>query len=344
MPYAMPGPQVEPSASYWAGISSLRALSFGKIKDLDIPRHPQSSSTLQREIAFLEFLALPASRTNPALLDPVKLEAAATPKPSAVGLTVRPLSFFLTAPLRPYQGPDAVFVASAPATDDVVRTGMELARYFRSETPSLAHRNAVTYLLHQQQLTDPTRAWSPPRQALVWATLDTAIHSALMAAWYVKWLLREERTSRRERPVEANPKWTSLSDVLNDYAFPAGMPDSAPVPGTTPDIAGPHPSPGTPRHPAYPAAHSTYAAAASTVLAYFFPSRAEDFRDLADNIGVARLWGGVHWPTDHTTGMKIGKQVGEAVLEQIEDIPLAPDHRMTIPSINDLRDEYDDLD
>ena len=46
----------------------------------------------------------------------------------------------------------------------------------------------------------------------------------------------------------------------------------------------------------------------------------------------------------HTTGMKIGKQVGEAVLDQIEDIPLAPDHRMTIPSINDLRDEYDHLD
>ena len=64
MPYAMRGPQVEPSASYWADISSLRALRFGRIKDLDIPRHPQSSSTLQRDISLLEFLALPVSRAK----------------------------------------------------------------------------------------------------------------------------------------------------------------------------------------------------------------------------------------------------------------------------------------
>jgi len=59
------------------------------------------------------------------------------------------------------------------------------------------------------------------------------------------------------------------------------------------------PTPGTPRHPAYPSGHSTYSAAAAFTLIAFFPQYAEDLLRLADNTGVARLWAGVHWRSDH---------------------------------------------
>jgi membrane-associated phospholipid phosphatase len=52
------------------------------------------------------------------------------------------------------------------------------------------------------------------------------------------------------------------------------------------------PTPGTPRHPAYPSGHSTYSAAAAFTLIAFFPQYAEDLLRLADNTGVARLWAG----------------------------------------------------
>ena len=104
------------------------------------------------------------------------------------------------------------------------------------------------------------------------------------------------------------------------------------------------PSPGTPRHPAWPSGHSTYSAAASHLLEYFFsPESLEEpdadlFRDfppgsdqimeprwiaaelrrLANNIGEARLWAGVHWHSDHIAGQKVGRSAAQAVIEQLK--------------------------
>jgi hypothetical protein len=244
MPYDLPGPQVEPAASWWPGVSVLRTLDLRTVHDLVVPQHPATPARLDQEIEFLDVLAQPGHRTDPGLLDPAKLAQQAVPAPAAVGLQVRPLSFFLTAALRPYQPRDAVYARSAASTDDVVRNGLELGRYFLSETPGLAHRTALTYLLHRRALDDPTSVWSPPRQALVHAALDTAIASALQAAWYVKWLSGRSRTARRPRPVE----WTgssTLSDVLADHAFDPDHPELPPV-------APPSAAPG---HPAAPGVH-----------------------------------------------------------------------------------------
>jgi hypothetical protein len=84
-----------------------------------------------------------------------------------------------------------------------------------------------------------------------------------------------------------------------------------------PNPAGSFSTPGTPRHPAYPSGHSTYSAAAAFTLIAFFPQYAEDLLRLADNTGVARLWAGVHWRTDHTFGQLVGRAVAELIVNQL---------------------------
>jgi hypothetical protein len=181
----------------------------------------------------------------------------------------------------------------------VILTGRELARYFESETPGLAHRLALNYLL-------PTTNWSPPRQALVWMALDVAIYSALAAAWYFKWR-GPAGVSRRPRPIECDYRVSVLYNRAVDCDGDAdGERRTMPTP-----------SPGTPRHPAYPSGHSTYSAAASEVLSYFFPDYAGEFDDLADNAGLARLWAGIHWRSDHTAGQALGRFIARRLIKQI---------------------------
>lgn len=86
----------------------------------------------------------------------------------------------------------------------------------------------------------------------------------------------------------------------------------------------PNPSPGTPRHPAYPSGHSTYGGAASELLSYFFPDYSEELDRLADNCGMARLWAGIHWRSDHVQGMRLGRCVARMVIEQLEQSCICP--------------------
>jgi membrane-associated phospholipid phosphatase len=183
----------------------------------------------------------------------------------------------------------------------IIQTGRELARYFEAETPGLAHRQALNQLLLFTN-------WSPPRQALVWMALDVAIYSALTAAWYFKWR-GPAGVSRRLRPIEYDYRVSVLYDRAVDCD---GDADGQIRPF-------PKPSPGTPRHPAYPSGHSTYSAAASEILSYFFPEFTAEFDNLANNIGTARLWAGVHWRSDHTAGDMLGRCVARLIIEQLRN-------------------------
>jgi membrane-associated phospholipid phosphatase len=210
------------------------------------------------------------------------------------------------------------------ATVPVIRTGRELARYFENETPGLAHRHALNLLLRDAD-------WSPPREAWVWAALDVTIYSALTAAWYYKWyadnpaspsknppgVVRAGLTSRRPRPFERDSR---VGVLYNREVSALGDGDGRRRPT-------PNPSPGTPRHPAYPSGHSTYGAAASEVLAWFFPDYREELNRLADNAGVARLWAGIHYRSDHVQGARLGRTVACLVIEQLMKsfIPRTPD-------------------
>ena len=227
----------------------------------------------------------------------------------------------------------AVMVNRFPG-EQIIRTGRGMARAVESETPGLFHRHALSYLIS-------TRNWSPPRQALVWAALDVAIASALQAAWYYKWLSPRALTSRRQRPIEyARDKGIPL-DVLFD------RPDELnPAYNLCPDGRvfcdedNANNASGTPRHPAYPSGHSTYSGAASEMLKWFFGNDktpafltphldlgsqpgttiGQELDNMADNIGLGRMWAGIHWRSDHEAGLKLGRTVACLVIQQLADM------------------------
>lgn len=71
-----------------------------------------------------------------------------------------------------------------------------------------------------------------------------------------------------------------------------------------------------PNHPSYPSAHSTIGATAAVVLTNNFPEDREKWWRLAEEAGMSRIWGGIHYPADHEAGKKLGIKVGETVLRQ----------------------------
>lgn len=321
--YDLPGqlpdfPQVELEASYWFRCPVLCIVSMKKVraaldKELNKPvnRYPLSGSpTALAELQELrDFFT---DRENPAKFPQSQLSA-----------FLRDAKYVKCPPV-------GAVLSKRTTPTPILQTGGELARLFEAETPGLWHRHVLNVILAEPL----GKKLSPPRQALIWAALDVAIASALMAAWHYKWLATGlTQIARRERPVEADPTLQVLFDFKVAFAGSGDIIKGAKKPA-------PNPSPGTPRHPAYPSGHSTYSAAASYVLGCLFPAYKADFDKLADNIGTARLWGGVHWRSDHVIGQLIGKAVGKLVIEQLNNsgisvIPVAEE----LPPARDVLDE-----
>ena len=342
--YKLKGPQVEPDAGYWQYCARLRIVGIDEMRDLTddkgsrqyFPPYPTDAKTIKKE--FEEIVELSQRRDDPCFLvnagpckkspDICEFEKKL---PEVYGCR-RPISRLWN--LCPY--PLGGVLVNRFSGEQVIRTGRGLARAVENETPGIFHRHIATFLMR-------TRNWSPPRQALVWAALDVAIASALQAAWYYKWLAagrnKGECTAFRERPVEyANREKVPIADFTVLYDAPDELnpafnlcPDARPIfrdPEKLRAI-----SPGTPRHPAYPSGHSTYSAAASEILSFFFgneltpaflapglkkpPKLKYELDNLADNIGVGRMWAGVHWRSDHEAGQKLGRTIACLVLRQL---------------------------
>jgi len=300
--YALPGPQIEPEASFWtlAPAPLPRVVRMGEMATLcDTPAteafFPPYPSDEQTRGEVEELMELAALRDDPAAL-------AGGPH----GRERRPVSRYLQ--IRP-QPAGAVYNRTRTETTPVITTGRELARWFEAETPGMAHRMALEFLLQDTN-------WSPPRQARAWMAMENALYSGLLAAWHYKWYSERERVGYRPRPVEIDPR----VDVLFDRAVNrSGSADLAPR-------VFPPPSPGTPRHPAYPSGHSTASAAASAVIAHFFPHAHAEMANLADNAGMARLWAGVHYRSDHDQGLRLGRQVAHLIIGQLEAGGVASAH------------------
>ena len=71
----------------------------------------------------------------------------------------------------------------------------------------------------------------------------------------------------------------------------------------------------TPNHPSYPAGHSTLSTAGATVLAHYFPEDTDMWKAKAQEAGMSRIWGGIHYMMDHEAGVTIGTQVGTAAVQ-----------------------------
>lgn len=68
---------------------------------------------------------------------------------------------------------------------------------------------------------------------------------------------------------------------------------------------------GVPNFPAYTSGHSTFSAAAATILSHLLPDRGSIFDDMAQEASQSRLYGAIHYRSDCQAGLVSGKRVGE---------------------------------
>jgi membrane-associated phospholipid phosphatase len=75
-------------------------------------------------------------------------------------------------------------------------------------------------------------------------------------------------------------------------------------------------STGIPNFPAYTSGHSTFSAAAATVLSYLFPDHATALESRAKEASNSRIYGCIHFKFDCEVGLESGKKVGEFAVER----------------------------
>jgi membrane-associated phospholipid phosphatase len=76
----------------------------------------------------------------------------------------------------------------------------------------------------------------------------------------------------------------------------------------------------TPNFPSYPSGHSVQSAASAVVLAYFFPEDADVLLARADEAGLSRLYGGIHYRVDIEVGATMGQRIGTLATERAAEI------------------------
>jgi membrane-associated phospholipid phosphatase len=114
--------------------------------------------------------------------------------------------------------------------------------------------------------------FSEVRAARALALVNMALHDAAVACWDAKYV------SFNPRPSQVDP---SIKTVI-----------------------------GLPNFPSYTSGHSTFSAAAATVLSYLFPAAAADFAAMRDEAAISRLYGGIHYRSDIEVGKDHGARIG----------------------------------
>ncbi|MGB6152847.1 MAG: phosphatase PAP2 family protein [Pricia sp.] len=71
---------------------------------------------------------------------------------------------------------------------------------------------------------------------------------------------------------------------------------------------------GIPNFPSYTSGHSSFSAAAGTVLGYLFPSEKEKLEQQFIEAGDSRVYGGIHYQFDNLEGRKSGVAIGELLI------------------------------
>ena len=146
------------------------------------------------------------------------------------------------------------------------------------------------------------------QNARAFALLNLAGADAFIAAWDAKFAYNQWRPVTAIRAADTDGNASTAAD-----------------PAWTPLLA-------TPPFPDYIAGHTTYAGAAQAVLERVFgedpgvvitltsptaPGVVETyatFRDIADGVVNARVWGGIHWRTSSVQGRVVGEELGRYVV------------------------------
>jgi hypothetical protein len=114
--------------------------------------------------------------------------------------------------------------------------------------------------------------WSEVRAARAFALLNMAMHDAGVGCWEAKFAYFNPRPSQLDPAIK-----TSI---------------------------------GLPNFPSYTSGHSTFSAAASTVLGHLFPTAAAEFSRMADEAGISRLYAAIHYRSDIERGKAHGVRIG----------------------------------
>ncbi len=113
--------------------------------------------------------------------------------------------------------------------------------------------------------------FSEVRAARAFALLNMAMHDAAVGCWDTKYYYFNPRPSQLDPSIKT--------------------------------------STGVPNFPAYTSGHSTFSAAASTVLSYLFPTAAADFDAQAKEASLSRLYGAIHYRIDTEMGLQHGNRI-----------------------------------
>ena len=114
--------------------------------------------------------------------------------------------------------------------------------------------------------------WSEVRTARALALLNMTMHDSAVACWDAKF-------------VYDNPRPSQLDPEIRTVI-------------------------GLPNFPSYMSGHSTFSAAAASVLSYLFPGGASYFDAQMEEAAISRLYGGIHYRSDIEVGKQVGRRVG----------------------------------
>ena len=82
-----------------------------------------------------------------------------------------------------------------------------------------------------------------------------------------------------------------------------------------------------PNHPSYPSGHSCGSSAAVTVLEHLFPQRTSELQGWLTELGLSRMYAGIHYRFDIDTGRQLGESVGEWAIARDAEGKLAPQNQ-----------------
>jgi hypothetical protein len=120
--------------------------------------------------------------------------------------------------------------------------------------------------------------WSEVRWARAFALLNLSLMDAAIACWDAKYLYYNPR------PSQMDPSIKTLT--------------------------------GLPNFPSYISGHSTFSGAAAEILGHLIPSRKQVFTEMATEASLSRIYGAIHYRSDCTVGLAVGKKVGEYAVKR----------------------------
>jgi len=75
---------------------------------------------------------------------------------------------------------------------------------------------------------------------------------------------------------------------------------------------------GLPNFPSYISGHSTFSGAAAELLSFLVPENAAKYQAMAKEASLSRIIGGLHYPSDCSVGLEVGKNVGDYAVQRAQ--------------------------